>query len=84
MKCGVVHLGRNASVGVRSVVLYGGTIGEGTRLESLSLTMKGERLTDAGRFRGVPAGPMGETGRAVPDSNLVIGVVAVPQVQAAE
>jgi non-ribosomal peptide synthetase-like protein len=69
MKCGFVHLERNASVGVRSVVLYGGTVGQGTRLDSLSLAMKGERLTEAGRFRGVPAGPTDPTMPVRPSSD---------------
>jgi non-ribosomal peptide synthetase-like protein len=58
MKCGIVHVESGATVGVRSVVLYGGTIGRKTRLGSLSLAMKGERLTDATAFRGVPAEPV--------------------------
>jgi non-ribosomal peptide synthetase-like protein len=61
MKCGVVHVEAGATVGVRSVVLYGGTIGRQTRLGSLSLAMKGERLTDGASFRGVPAEPIAGT-----------------------
>ena len=57
MKCGIVRLEPGASVGARCVVLYGGTIGNGARLESLSLAMKAERLTEGTQFRGVPAEP---------------------------
>ncbi len=55
MKCGVVHLETAASVGARSIVLYGGTVGRQSVLGNLSLAMKGERLPDGQSFRGIPA-----------------------------
>ena len=44
-----------ASVGSRSVVLYGTHVGEGTTLAALSLVMKGESLMPGTTWQGIPA-----------------------------
>jgi non-ribosomal peptide synthetase-like protein len=77
MKCGIVHVEAGATVGARSVVLYGGTIGRQTRLGSLSLAMKGERLTDGASFRGVPAEPVpGQLASKPPAPQKVVAFAA--------
>jgi non-ribosomal peptide synthetase-like protein len=55
MKMSVVHIGRRASVGDRSIVLYDATVGAGAALNPLSLVMKGERLVPNTHWRGIPA-----------------------------
>ncbi len=55
MKMGPVRLERCSSVGSRSVVLYGASLGQHAVLAPLSLAMKGERLPDGTRWIGIPA-----------------------------
>ncbi len=57
MKMSNVTVGRASSVGPRTVVLYDAEVGAGTSLDALSLLMKGERLPDGTRWRGIPARP---------------------------
>ncbi|GAA1877660.1 Pls/PosA family non-ribosomal peptide synthetase [Streptantibioticus ferralitis] len=57
MKMSNVRVGKASSVGPRSVVLYDAEVGDGTSLDALSLVMKGERLPDQTRWRGIPARP---------------------------
>lgn len=55
MKMGTVSLRQGASVGSRSVVLYGSSIGEDTKLAPLSLVMKGESLPAKTAWAGIPS-----------------------------
>jgi non-ribosomal peptide synthetase-like protein len=55
MKMSTIKLGAGASVGSRSVVLYDTEIGAGTRLDALSLVMKGETLPAESQWSGIPA-----------------------------
>jgi non-ribosomal peptide synthetase-like protein len=55
MKMSVVTIEAGAAVGARSVVLYDAVVGSEVILESLSLVMKGERLTPGTQWRGIPA-----------------------------
>lgn len=55
MKMGEVHLESGSSVSSRAVVLYGATVGEDTRVQPLTLIMKGESLPANTRWVGIPA-----------------------------
>jgi non-ribosomal peptide synthetase-like protein len=55
MKMSKVTVQTGASIGPRAIVLYDSVVGEGVRLGSLSLLMKGEHLTPATSWRGIPA-----------------------------
>jgi non-ribosomal peptide synthetase-like protein len=55
MKMSTVRVGRDCSVGPRSVVLYDSVLGDGSSLDGLSLVMKGESLPDGTCWRGVPS-----------------------------
>ena len=44
MKVGPVHIGAGSTIGARTIILYESEIGEGTRVDALSLVMKGEKL----------------------------------------
>ncbi|AGA28101.1 Pls/PosA family non-ribosomal peptide synthetase [Singulisphaera acidiphila] len=55
MKMSALTVGRGCTVGTRSVVLYDAEMAAGSRLEALSLVMKGERLPAESRWRGIPA-----------------------------
>ncbi|WP_300014096.1 Pls/PosA family non-ribosomal peptide synthetase [Pseudonocardia sp.] len=55
MKMSTVEIGAGAGVGDRAIVLYDASVGSDAALEPLSLVMKGERLPEATRWRGIPA-----------------------------
>ena len=55
LKASRVRIGANCSVGALSVVLYGSVIEDGSRLDALSLVMKGETLPGNTNWAGVPA-----------------------------
>lgn len=55
MKMSALDVGDGCTVGPRSVVLYDAEMAAGSRLEALSLVMKGERLPARSRWRGIPA-----------------------------
>lgn len=57
MKMGRVRLDASATLGSRSVVLYGARVGSDAVLAALSLAMKGETLPQATRWVGIPAQP---------------------------
>ncbi|AMJ65175.1 Pls/PosA family non-ribosomal peptide synthetase [Hymenobacter sp. PAMC 26628] len=54
MKMSTLRIGRYATVGTSSVVLYDSVIGPGATLKSLSLLMKGETLPANTRWQGIP------------------------------
>jgi non-ribosomal peptide synthetase-like protein len=55
MKMSDLRIGRAATVGTSSVVLYDSVIGPGATLKSLSLLMKGEKLPAETRWQGIPS-----------------------------
>ncbi|WP_457779471.1 Pls/PosA family non-ribosomal peptide synthetase [Streptomyces mirabilis] len=55
MKMDRVSVDADASIGLRSVVLYDARVGTAACLDALSLVMKGERLPDGTRWQGIPA-----------------------------
>ncbi|WP_254245207.1 Pls/PosA family non-ribosomal peptide synthetase [Hymenobacter sp. BRD67] len=55
MKMSNLRIGRYATVGTSSVVLYDSVIGPGATLKSLSLLMKGEQLPAGTRWQGIPS-----------------------------
>ncbi len=55
MKMSLVKIGAGCSIGPRSVILYDAEMAEGSRLDGLSLAMKGETLPSETRWRGIPA-----------------------------
>jgi non-ribosomal peptide synthetase-like protein len=55
MKMSDLRIGRGATVGTSSVVLYDSVIGPGATLKSLSLLMKGEKLPANTRWQGIPS-----------------------------
>ena len=55
MKMSNLRIGRYATVGTSSVVLYDSVIGPGAILKSLSLLMKGEQLPANTRWQGIPS-----------------------------
>ena len=54
MKMSTIHIGADATVGARAVVLYDSVLGRGTRLNDLSLVMKGETLPPRAQWIGSP------------------------------
>lgn len=57
MKIDHVRIGRQVSLGPRSAVLYGATVGNGARLGPLTLVMKGESIPPRTHWHGCPAAP---------------------------
>ncbi|MES2309410.1 MAG: Pls/PosA family non-ribosomal peptide synthetase, partial [Verrucomicrobiota bacterium] len=58
MKMGFVHIGEKSSIGARTVVLYGSTIGRHVFVEPQSLVMKGETLLEETSWSGSPVSPV--------------------------
>jgi non-ribosomal peptide synthetase-like protein len=57
MKVGKVKIGARSSIGARSIVLYDSEVGDDTRLNALSLVMKGENLSNGTNWEGSPVKP---------------------------
>ena len=57
MKIGKVKIGDRSSIGARSIVLYDSEVGDDTRLNALSLVMKGENLSNGTNWEGSPVKP---------------------------
>jgi len=57
MKIDHVHIGRQVTLGARSSVLYGASIGDRANLGPLTLVMKGESIPANSRWHGCPAAP---------------------------
>jgi non-ribosomal peptide synthetase-like protein len=55
LKSSFLRVGAGSTVGAYSVVLYESEMEEGSRLDALSLLMKGERLPAGTFWRGIPA-----------------------------
>jgi non-ribosomal peptide synthetase-like protein len=61
MKMDVVNVGKEVSIGPRSIVLYGCHVEDGADIDGLSLVMKGERIPRNTMWRGIPCGFVGRT-----------------------
>ena len=57
MKIGTVKIGARSSVGAGTIVLYDSELGDDTKIEGLSLVMKGERLAPGTDWIGSPVKP---------------------------
>ena len=55
MKMSNLYIGKNATVGPMSVVLYDSSMKNGAVLDGLSLLMKGETLPSSSAWFGIPA-----------------------------
>ena len=58
MKMSYVDIGKECSVGGMSVVLYDSKMEDGSKLDNLSVLMKGETLAAGTTFMGAPANPV--------------------------
>jgi len=58
MKIGAVKIGARSSIGAGTIILYDSEVGDDTRIEALSLVMKGERLAPATDWTGSPVKPL--------------------------
>jgi non-ribosomal peptide synthetase-like protein len=58
MKMSYVDIGKECSVGGMSVVLYDSKMEDGSKLDNLSVLMKGETLSKMATFVGAPAKPI--------------------------
>ncbi|MEO7046870.1 MAG: Pls/PosA family non-ribosomal peptide synthetase, partial [Ferruginibacter sp.] len=59
MKIGTVKIGKQTTIGSRSIILYNTIIGDNVSVGSLSLVMKGEELPDNTEWIGSPVKPAG-------------------------
>lgn len=57
MKIGPVKIGARSSIGAATIILYDSEIGDDTKIEALSLVMKGERLAPGTDWTGSPVRP---------------------------
>jgi non-ribosomal peptide synthetase-like protein len=57
MKTGTVKIGARSSIGAGTIILYDSELGDDTRVEALSLVMKGERLSPGTDWIGSPVKP---------------------------
>jgi len=57
MKIGAVKIGARSSIGAGTIILYDSELGDDTRIEALSLVMKGERLSPGTDWIGSPVKP---------------------------
>ena len=62
LKMDHVRIGKGASVGAGTVVLYGADIGDGARVGSNCVVMKNELLLPGRDYAGAPAAPLGRDG----------------------
>lgn len=58
MKIGPVKIGARSSIGAGTIILYDSEVGDDTKIEALSLVMKGERLAPATDWTGSPVRPL--------------------------
>lgn len=57
MKVGSVSIGKQSSIGSRTIILYDSKVGNHVTIDSLSLIMKGEELSDNTSWCGSPVQP---------------------------
>ncbi|WP_214070012.1 Pls/PosA family non-ribosomal peptide synthetase [Mucilaginibacter sp. dw_454] len=57
MKVGTVKIGARSTIGAGTIILYDSELGDDTKVESLSLVMKGERLSPGTDWIGSPVKP---------------------------
>jgi len=58
MKIGAVKIGARSSIGAGTIILYDSEVGDDTKIEALSLVMKGERLAPGTEWTGSPVRPL--------------------------
>jgi len=58
MKIGPVKIGARSSIGAGTIILYDSEVGDDTKIEALSLVMKGERLAPTTDWTGSPVRPL--------------------------
>jgi len=58
MKIGAVKIGARSSIGAGTIILYDSEVGDDTKIEALSLVMKGERLAPGTDWTGSPVRPL--------------------------
>ncbi|MDN5286931.1 MAG: peptide synthetase [Mucilaginibacter sp.] len=58
MKVGSIKIGARSSIGAGTIILYDSEVGDDTKLEALSLVMKGERLSPGTDWTGSPVKPL--------------------------
>jgi non-ribosomal peptide synthetase-like protein len=58
MKIGTVKIGARSSIGSGAIILYDSELGDDTKIEALSLVMKGERLAPGTDWTGSPVKPV--------------------------
>ncbi len=58
MKVGAVKIGARSSIGAGTIILYDSEVGDDTKIEALSLVMKGERLAPGTEWTGSPVRPL--------------------------
>lgn len=58
MKVGPVKIGARSSIGAGTIILYDSEVGDDTKIEALSLVMKGERLAPGTDWTGSPVKPL--------------------------
>ena len=76
LKASGLRIGSCSTVGAWSVVLYDSVLEDGSRLDALSLAMKGERLPAGTRWTGVPAA---WGGRGAPQPRRPEAATEVPE-----
>jgi non-ribosomal peptide synthetase-like protein len=57
MKVGPVKIGKQCSIGARTIILYDSQVGDNVNVEALSLVMKGENLQPDSNWGGSPVKP---------------------------
>ncbi len=57
MKVGPVKIGKQCSIGARTIILYDSEIGDNVNVDALSLVMKGENLQSNSEWGGSPVRP---------------------------
>ncbi len=58
MKVGAIKIGARSSIGAGTIILYDSEVGDDTKIEALSLVMKGERLSPGTDWTGSPVKPL--------------------------
>lgn len=78
LKAARLRIGDGCELGAGSVVLYDSEMGDGARLDALSLLMKGERLPPRTAWVGSPASTRPASGTDLPDVRANFDSAAVP------
>jgi len=82
MKVGRIEIGRGATVGTGSTILYDSKVGEFAQVRPLTLVMKGESIPAHSICAGSPAQPVHDRARTAPTA-VDLSAGAEPCVQTA-